>query len=79
MYSLSKNPKRDDEDADDAVGLLKKSAESYGVKFKEPGFITIDGNGIKDWKDTIKKDIDKNGTPQIIVIYVNQYEEKYYG
>lgn len=73
-YSLSKNPKNDDEDADDAIELLKKAGESYGVKFKNPGFATIKGNSIKDWKDTLKKDIEDHGTPKIIVVYVNQYE-----
>lgn len=73
VYSLSKNSKRDDEDADNAVDLLKKSGESYGVKLKDPGFLTIENGSINDWKTQIKKDVDKNGTPQIIVIYVNQY------
>lgn len=49
------------------------------MKFKEPGFVTIAGQGVKDWVNEIKKDVEKNGAPQIIVVLVSQYEEKYYG
>ena len=76
---MSKTPKRDDQDADDAVDLLKKAADSYGIKFKDPGFLTIESGNVNDWKAQIKKDVDGSGAPQIIVIYLNSYEEKYYG
>jgi hypothetical protein len=41
--------------------------------------LTIEGGSANDWKTQIKKDVDKNGAPQIVVLYINQYEEKHYG
>lgn len=79
VYSIGKTSKRDQEDADNAVNLLIKSASTYGIKFKDPGFVEVDGNGINSWKKQIKDDAEKNGSPQIIVIYLNSFEEKYYG
>lgn len=78
VYSAGKQPKRDQNEADDAVSLLTKSGATYGIKFKEPGFIEIDSNNINVWKDQIRKDAEKNGVPQIVVVYLNSYEEKYY-
>lgn len=43
--------KRDQDEADNAVNLLTKSGATYGIKFKEPGFIEIDGNNINTWKE----------------------------
>jgi hypothetical protein len=54
VYSASsKNPKRDDDDADDALKVMKKAAETYGVKFRDPGFLSIssNSNNIGIWKD----------------------------
>lgn len=73
VYNISKNGKRDDEDADNAVDILKKAADSYGIKFKDPGFLTIEGGNVNDWKNQIKKDIEISGAPQIIVLYLNPY------
>ena len=50
VYSSGKMPKRDQDDADNAVSLLKKSGDTYGIKFKDPGFIEIQSNNINDWK-----------------------------
>lgn len=63
---------RDDGDADNAFGLLKKAAETYGVRFKDPGFITVKDKNIKAWKDEIDRDVKNNGVPQIVVIYLNK-------
>ncbi len=64
-----------DADADDAVALLKKSASAYGVQFKEPGWIAIDRNAnVNDWKKQLKTDIEKNGAPQIVVVYLQPFE-----
>jgi hypothetical protein len=41
LYSRGKNKERDDNDADDAYQLLESSAKAYGVKFKSPGFLTV--------------------------------------
>ena len=50
MYSTGKNSKRDDGDADNAVDLLNKAGKTYGLKFKEPGFLTVNSGRVDDWK-----------------------------
>lgn len=77
VYSQGQNPKYDDGDADNLVSLINEASQAYQIKFKDPGFITCDTN-INDWKNQIKKDVDKNGKPQIIVLFLNPKEEKYY-
>jgi hypothetical protein len=57
LYSRGKNKERDDNDADDAYQLLESSAKAYGVKFKSPGFLTVQSSNAEDWKDVIKKDV----------------------
>lgn len=54
VYSQGKNGQRDDDDADHAVNVLKKSAATYGIKFSEPGFITTGGKGVKNWIQNLK-------------------------
>lgn len=39
-YSLGKNQKYDDNEADALVENLNKASEAFGVKFSDPGFIT---------------------------------------
>ena len=78
IYSYSKNSKYDDQDADTLVEILKKASAAFGVRFEDPGFITCASNG-NSWKTELKADIDKNGKPQIIVLYFNPPEEKLYG
>lgn len=56
VYSSGKNRNRDQDDADNAVSLLTKSGATYGIKFKEPGFIEIESNNVNAWKDEIRKD-----------------------
>lgn len=46
VYSVGKNEKRDNDEADDAVSLMENAAKSYGVKLKNPGFLTIYDNGL---------------------------------
>jgi len=76
-YSLGKQPKYDDSDADQLVDILKNASGAFGVKFSEPGFITCDTH-INSWKGEIEKDIAKNGKPQIIILYFQPFEEKFY-
>jgi len=78
VYSTGKNAKIDDRDADDLVNLLGKASEDFVVKFEEPGFITCPQN-VQDWKKELAADIEKNGKPQIIVLFFNPFEEKFYG
>lgn len=78
VYSLGKNPKYDDKDADELVSVLGKAGAAFGIKFDEPGFITCDPT-LQDWKNEIRKDFDKNGKPQIVLLYFNPHEEKFYG
>lgn len=78
VYSQGKNAKYDDNDADDLVDLMMDAAKAYKMKFSKPGFITCDSN-IKSWKEEIQTDITKNGKPQIIVLFLNNNEEKLYG
>ena len=33
----------DDKEADEAVGVIKKAAATYGIKFSDPGYITVSG------------------------------------
>lgn len=77
VYSHGKSSKRDDEEADGAVDILTKAAKAYGVKFKDPAFIVTQGNP-KDWMQEIKKDVDKNGVPEIIVFLLAPWEDKFY-
>jgi aubergine len=78
VYSYGKNTKFDDQDADNLVSILTKASEAFNVKFSEPGFITCDPQ-MASWKSELKADIEKNGKPQIIVLYFNPFEEKFYG
>lgn len=48
VYSTGRQKDRDDRDADEAVRTLTKAAQTYGIKFKEPGFITADA---RNWKN----------------------------
>jgi hypothetical protein len=56
--------------------LLKSAAQSYSVKLSDPGFLVVksQSNEIASWKEKIKNDCAKNGAPQIIVIFFNNYE-----
>lgn len=72
VYSCGKNPKYDDQDADGLVSLLCKSSSIYGVKFDEPGFITCDSK-CQDWKQQLGSDIEKNGKPQIVVLFFSAH------
>lgn len=56
VYSTGKQANRDDEDADKAVDLLRNAGKAYGVKFKDPGFLTV-GNNVKNWIETLEKDV----------------------
>ena len=78
VYSLGKNAKYDDQDADQLHEILVKSSAALGVKFSNPGFITCDNNSA-NWRKEIKTDIEKNGKPQIVVLYFSPPEEKFYG
>ena len=78
VYSYGKNAKYDDNDADSLVNLLCKASEAFGIKFEDPGFITCDLNS-NSWKQELQKDVEKNGKPQIIVLFFNPHEEKFYG
>ena len=53
IYSTGKNSKRDDSDADSAVELLGKAGSTYGLKFKDPGFITVGSANVKEWCDAL--------------------------
>ena len=56
VYSTGKDPRRDDEEADEAVATLKKAGKTYGIDFSEPGYITT-GGSTQDWIMDIKKDV----------------------
>lgn len=60
-YTVGRNGKAADRDADDAVSLLANSAATYGIQIKDPGFITTDK--IHQLKQTLAEDIEKNGVP----------------
>jgi hypothetical protein len=80
VYSAnSKYPKRDDDNADEAVNLMIKAGEGYGVVFDKPEFLAVHGRTVEDWKTLLKKDTDKNGTPEIIVFLLATGEESNYG
>jgi hypothetical protein len=51
IYSYGNNSKYDDKDADNALGLMKKAGVTFGINFKDPGFITIKNAGSKAWID----------------------------
>jgi aubergine-like protein len=78
VYSQGKNSSYDDQDADNLSALINEAAKAFGISFSTPGFITCDNN-INSWKKEIQKDVEKNGKPQIIVLFFNNNEEKFYG
>lgn len=78
VYSHGKNPKYDDGDADSFVSLMINASKAFGVRFDDPGFITCDPSN-NSWRQELQKDIEKNGKPQIIVLFFNPNEEKFYG
>jgi hypothetical protein len=57
--------------------LLRSCSKAFGIGVEEPGFITISG-GIDKWKSEIANDCKKNGNPQIIVLFFQKNEERYY-
>lgn len=51
VYSHGKNSNYDDKDADGAFDLMKASSKIFGIKFQDPGFLTINqGNNANNWK-----------------------------
>lgn len=73
VYSRSNKSNYDDKDADDAYSLFKSCSSTFGIKFEEPGFITVQGNHVEDWKKEITKDIETNGAPQIVVLFFQKH------
>ena len=57
MYGVGKNASRDDGDADKALELLSKAGATYGLKFKDPGFLSVASNRVEDWMKNIEKDV----------------------
>lgn len=53
VYSLGKQPKRSDEEADNAVNLLQTAGKTYGIKFANPSWLTMDSNKIQHWKEDL--------------------------
>lgn len=39
----------------------------------------VNGKSVKEWIDLINDDVQRNGKPQIIVLFLSNYEEKMYG
>ena len=61
------------------MDLIFTASKAYNFKFNEKvGFITCDSN-IKSWKQKIEEDVTKHGKPQIIILFFQNYEEKFYG
>jgi hypothetical protein len=52
VYSIGKNAKFDNGDADDFVSLIMEASKAYKMKFVEPGFVTCDSN-LKSYKAEI--------------------------
>jgi hypothetical protein len=67
----------DDDDADRAYSLLRSCSKAFGIGVEDPGFITISG-GIDKWKNEIANDCKNNGNPQIVVLFFQKNEERYY-
>ncbi len=44
VYSVGKNSKYDDKDADDLVALIQDASKAFGLQFSEPGFITAESH-----------------------------------
>lgn len=80
VYSYGNKPEYDDKDADAAVSVMQKASVAFGITIKTPGFITVEGKGgAKSWIQMIEDDFKKNGKPQIVVLFFQNYEEKFYG
>jgi hypothetical protein len=52
---------------------MQKSSNQFGITLKDPGFLTITGRGVEDWKKEIRQDVSKNGNPQIVVLLLNNF------
>ena len=74
VYSIGKRAEQDDTEADKAVELLTKAGSTYGINLKQPGFITVEGRNVGHWIDAIKRDIEKNSKPELVVCFVNGNE-----
>lgn len=69
------NGKRDDNDADDFVDLLKECSGKVGVKIGKLGFCTVKGDKIKDWEDAIDRDIKEYGKMDFYILFVQKKEQ----
>lgn len=50
----------------------------YDIYVKDPGYVEIDDSTEKCWKDRIKAQLGKNKKIQIVVLFLNQYEQRFY-
>ncbi len=49
-YSVGRNAKDDQQDADDAYDLLKKASKTFGIEIKQPYYIEVKGGfKLEDW------------------------------
>ena len=74
VYAQGKNPKYDDGDADYCVDTMLTAGKTFGIKLKDPGFITVNGNKADAWISAIEQDITKNGKPQIVVLFLDRFD-----
>lgn len=72
VYSHGKNASYDDDEADMFVDIIKKASVAFGIKIKDPGFITCNSNS-NSWKQQIQDDFQKNGKPQIVTLFFNPF------
>ena len=72
--------KRDKQDRNDTVNLVREmqfASKVFGIEVKEPEIVEC-RNDIRSWKECIESILQNSRNIQIIVLLLNNYEEKYY-
>jgi hypothetical protein len=77
VYSEGKDADSDRNDTARLIANLKSIAGQYGVKISnDPGLIVVKGG---QWAKDMEDDIKSYGVPQILLLFLNEREEKLYG
>ena len=77
-YSKHGEDSNDINDCRNLFHIFKNICSQYGIKIgAQPGLI-LTGNTLQHWKNAIKKDADKYGAPQILLLFLKDEELSLY-